>query len=180
MAGLWDRLTDILGWTPVEEEEQWMEEEEDEDADFWAGSARLRAEDHETRRHVRTGRDAGSESRIVSLPGRSSQGREVELAVAEPGGFDEVQDIANRLKKNIGVVVNVERMDRGEARRVIDFLSGTVYALDGEMQQVSGQVVMFVPRETRIQVMGEADRARKSPSRARESGLFDDEEYQWQ
>jgi|GEM_PF-396249 len=177
MAGLWDRLTDILGWAPVDDEDQWMEEEKEEDTDLWASTAHLAASEHESRGFSRARRPEG-ENRIVSLPGRAGRGREMELAVAEPGGFDEVQDIANRLKKNVGVVVNVEQLDRGEARRVVDFLSGTVYALDGEMQQVSGQVVMFVPQETRISTMGEAERPAKSPRQG--TTPFDDGEYQWQ
>ena len=179
MPGLWDRLSDMLGWTPPEEddwEEHW-EEDEAEESDIWARTELAAASSGESEGW---GRKSGREkARIVSLPGRSSEVRSMELAVAEPASFDEVQLIADQLKKDVGVVVNVEQLDRGEARRVVDFLSGTVYALNGEMQQVSAHVVMFVPQQARIQRVRDARRTKSSRSGTTDGKDTEAEEERW-
>lgn len=177
MSGLWERLTEVLGWTPPDEDdlgECWDEEaaalEDEDDMGSWVGDDGM--EKHGSGANVNSGRER---SRIVSLPGRGG-GKLMQLAVAEPDSFDDVQSVADQLKKQIGVVVNVENLERGEARRVVDFLSGAVYALDGEMQQVSAQVVMFVPRETRIRNLKDAEAGAAARRIARSS---DDEERPW-
>lgn len=176
MSGLWERLTEVLGWAPPDEDEldeRWDEEaaavEGEDDLGSW-GDDGMQGQGTDGR--MRAGREG---SRIVSLPGRGG-GRLVQLAVAQPDSFDDVQSVADQLKKHIGVVVNLESLERGEARRVVDFLSGTVYALEGEMQQVSAQVVMFVPRETRIENLKNAEAGTIASRLSRSS---DDEERPW-
>ncbi len=175
MSGLWQRLTEILGWAPPDEEEldeRWHEEAAAEDEDELGSWGDDGMQGHGSDGRIHAGRK-GSE--IVSLSGRG-RGRPVQLAVAEPGSFDDVQSVADQLKKHVGVVVNLESLERGEARRVVDFLSGTVYALDGEMQQVSAQVVMFVPRQTRIENLKDSEAGAVARSISRSS---DDEERPW-
>ncbi len=157
MTGLWERISGALGWVDPDEYEdefeayELMPEEMEDDA--WEHfDPREVEETDETTTERRNPGHLGSRHRVVSLPGGSS-GQPVRVAVAKPTGFDSVQEIADKLKKRVGVVVNVEQIDRSVARRIIDFLSGTVYSLDGQMQQVSAGVVIFVPRDMRIEVM---------------------------
>ncbi len=150
MAGLWERISGVLGWVPPEEE--YIEDDDyhlGDEEDAWEEFEHREPAGEEPREFSRA--KGRGPARVVTLPGGAP--KSIRVAVTEPRGFDEVQGIADQLKRRVAVVVNVEKMDRGIARRVVDFLSGTVYSLDGEMQQVSPGVVLFVPREMRIDVM---------------------------
>ncbi|MFW5897149.1 MAG: cell division protein SepF [Bacillota bacterium] len=164
MAGLWERISGVLGWIPPEEE--YIDEDEEhfgigEPEDSWEEYEHREFVDPEEEIHENRRERTRPSARVVSLPG--STPKSVRVAVTKPRGYEEVQAIADQLKRKVAVVVNVEQLDRGVARRVVDFLSGTVYSLDGEMQQVSSEVVLFVPRGMDIQVMEEAGMVDEEP-----------------
>lgn len=71
--------------------------------------------------------------------------RQVRVIVAEPKVFDDVQGIAEHLKNRRPVIVNLEHVDSELARRVVDFVSGATYALNGSMQKVGTGIFLFVP-----------------------------------
>ncbi|AEG14768.1 Cell division protein sepF [Desulfofundulus kuznetsovii DSM 6115] len=71
--------------------------------------------------------------------------RQVRVIVAEPRAFEDVQSIAEHLKNRRPVVVNLERAESELARRVVDFVSGATYALNGNMQKVGNGIFLFVP-----------------------------------
>ncbi|AGL02943.1 cell division protein SepF [Desulfoscipio gibsoniae] len=78
--------------------------------------------------------------------------RQMRVSVVEPNGFDDVQSIADNLKSRRSVIVNLEQADPELAKRVVDFVSGATYALDGSMQKVSKGVFLFVPSNVDIDV----------------------------
>ncbi|MFV0380576.1 MAG: cell division protein SepF [Anaerorhabdus sp.] len=68
------------------------------------------------------------------------------MVLFEPRSFDEVEEIARHLKERRAAVVNLHRLQREYAQRTIDFLMGTVFALDGKVQKVGHNVVLCTPR----------------------------------
>jgi len=76
--------------------------------------------------------------------------RQTKVVVLEPKVFDEVQAIADSLKNHRAVVINLERVDADMARRVIDFVIGCTYALDGSMQKVGNGIFLSVPNNMDI------------------------------
>jgi len=99
-----------------------------------------------------TSRDVSS-PRVVSFPtprGAPGAGRSLQVLVVTPTGFEEVQSIAENLKAWRPVIVNLERCDREVARRVVDFLSGTVFALDGTTERVGHQIFFFAPANVEV------------------------------
>ncbi|HHW44799.1 DUF552 domain-containing protein [Desulfofundulus thermobenzoicus] len=76
--------------------------------------------------------------------------RQVRVIVAEPKTFDEVQSIAEHLKNRRPVIVNLERADGGLARRVLDFVLGATYALDGNIKKVGNGIFLSVPSNMEI------------------------------
>ena len=86
-------------------------------------------------------------SRVVKLHNSSSQMR---VVVIQPESFDEARDITNHLKSKKPIVVNLESVDKNVARRIIDFLSGAVYALDGDIQKVSNGIFIIAPNNVDI------------------------------
>ncbi|MFO7262830.1 MAG: cell division protein SepF [Bacillaceae bacterium G1] len=69
----------------------------------------------------------------------------IRVILSEPQSYDEAQMIADHLKNRRTVVVNLQRMRKEQARRVVDFLSGTVYALNGHIQKVGTDIFLCTP-----------------------------------
>lgn len=61
------------------------------------------------------------------------------MVLCEPREFDEVEEIADHIKKKKSVVINMQRLDQANSKRMVDFLSGTVYGLGGTIQKLGSQ-----------------------------------------
>ncbi len=78
---------------------------------------------------------------------------QLKLVVMQPETFDDARDIANHLKNKKPVVMNLEFVEKDIARRIVDFLSGAVYALDGNIQKVSNGIFIITPYN--VGIMGD-------------------------
>lgn len=85
--------------------------------------------------------------RIVSL--QSAQ-KSSKVILAEPRVYAEAQDISEHLKSKRAVVVNLQQIDRDQGIRIIDFLSGTVYALGGDIQRIGTDIFLCVPDNVEV------------------------------
>lgn len=70
--------------------------------------------------------------------------------VVEPRGFEEAQEVGDRLKVNQPVIINLQGLTRDLQRRMIDFSSGLTYALSGSMQRVAEQVFLLTPSNVEV------------------------------
>lgn len=88
----------------------------------------------------------GNESRrnVVLFP-ESKAGRCRGVSIFHPRRFDEVTEIADNLRGARHVVVNLVGADRALSQRIVDFLSGVVYTVDGKMQRLGESIYLFVP-----------------------------------
>lgn len=77
----------------------------------------------------------------------------MKVVVVEPSNYDEVQDICNNLKSKKPIIINFENIDKDVARRMVDFISGAVYALDGTIQKVSNGIVVVAP--SNVDILGD-------------------------
>ena len=73
------------------------------------------------------------------------------LVLLEPRAFSEAQQIADQLKNRNTVVVNLKRVTKEQAKRIIDFLSGTIYAIGGDIQKVGGGIFLCAPNNVNVQ-----------------------------
>ena len=89
---------------------------------------------------------------VVSLTAAAST-KSSKVVLFEPRVYAEAQDIAENLKNKRATIVNLQRIDRDQAIRIIDFLSGTVYALGGEIQRVGTNIFLCTPDN--VEVSGE-------------------------
>lgn len=91
----------------------------------------------------------GGKAKVLSLvPSHNSLSRGDSLPkviLLEPRSYQEVQDIADHLKSRRAVVINLQRMPKDQAKRVVDFLSGTVYAIGGDIQKLGVQTFICTP-----------------------------------
>ncbi len=79
---------------------------------------------------------------IVSL---QSIQKSSKLVLLEPRAYADAQEIADHLKNRRGVVVNLQRISPDQARRIVDFLSGTVYAIGGDIQRIGSNIFLCTP-----------------------------------
>jgi cell division inhibitor SepF len=75
----------------------------------------------------------------------------IRLMLFEPRHYSDAQDIADNLRHRRPVVVNLQRIEKDQAKRIIDFLSGTVYALNGDIQKVGDHIFVCTPDHVDIQ-----------------------------
>jgi cell division inhibitor SepF len=101
--------------------------------------------------------DVGSERRTTSLRpvggGRAGNGRgggDVRVHFVAPKSFNDVQDVADKFKDTIPVILNLQGTDTDLSKRLIDFSSGLTYALDGGMQRIADKVFLLTPRNVEV------------------------------
>lgn len=73
------------------------------------------------------------------------------MILLEPRAFSESQQIADHLKKRNTVVVNMKRVTSEQAKRIIDFLSGTVYAIGGDLQKIGSGIFLCTPKNVNVE-----------------------------
>ncbi|MBO8158580.1 cell division protein SepF [Thermosyntropha sp.] len=83
---------------------------------------------------------------VVSLHSNKT----LKVVVCEPESFEEVQVLADHLKSRRQVILNFENTSPEVAQRIIDFLSGTTYSLDGHSQQLGPHIFIFTPSNVEI------------------------------
>ena len=70
---------------------------------------------------------------------------QLKVVVVQPTAFDDSKEIADHLKTKKPIVVNIEKLNMETATRIIDFLTGAVYSLDGHIQKISKGIFLIVP-----------------------------------
>ena len=73
------------------------------------------------------------------------------MILLEPRAFSESSQIADHLKKRNTVVVNMKRVTPDQAKRIVDFLSGTVYAIGGDLQKIGGGIYLCTPKNVDVE-----------------------------
>ena len=72
------------------------------------------------------------------------------MILLEPRAYSESQQIADHLKMRNTVVVNLKRVTSDQAKRIVDFLSGTIYAIGGDLQKVGGGIFLCTPNNVKV------------------------------
>ena len=67
------------------------------------------------------------------------------VVLCEPRNYNEAQEIADNIVNRRAVVINLQRVDTGQAKRIVDFLSGTVYAVNGDIQKLGAETFLCTP-----------------------------------
>jgi len=73
------------------------------------------------------------------------------MILLEPRAYSESQQIADHLKMRNTVVVNLKRVTSDQAKRIVDFLAGTIYAINGDLQKIGGGIFLCTPNNINIQ-----------------------------
>lgn len=73
------------------------------------------------------------------------------MILLEPRAYSEAQQIADHLKKRNTVVVNLKRVTSDQAKRIVDFLGGTIYAINGKITKIGGGIFLCAPNNVSVQ-----------------------------
>ena len=82
-------------------------------------------------------------------------GNKQEVVLFHPANFNDTSKAADHLRNKKAVIVNMENVDKAMARRVVDFLSGCAYALDGKVKKVAQSTYLFCPHN--MDVVGDLE-----------------------
>ena len=94
---------------------------------------------------------ASFSGRVVNM----STGAKQEVVLFRPANFGETTKAADALRSNKAVVLNLENVDKAMSRRVVDFLSGCVYALSGSVKKIAQSAYLFCPHN--MDVVGDME-----------------------
>ena len=130
MAGVMGKIWNFLG---VEQEE----DEEEEELENYEQDYDIDEDDEEEER----GLFGRGKSKIVNMP----QGNSVKMVISQPTTFEQSEEICQYLKERKACIVNLEYVNKDVARRVVDFISGGVYALNGHIQKISNSIFLIAP-----------------------------------
>lgn len=127
--GVMNRFMSFLG---LQEEEEIVDRERAEPEE------EIETTSYETRRN---------RGNIVSIHSQKN----IRVILSEPRSYDETQEIADHLRSRRPVVVNLQRVRAEQALRIVDFLSGTVYALNGSISKIGPNIFLCTPDTVEIQ-----------------------------
>ena len=78
--------------------------------------------------------------------------KQTKVTIVEPFSFDDAQHIADHLKNRKSVVINFTNTEKEVAKRLVDFISGTTYALNGSIQEVGNQIFFCAPNNVEVSI----------------------------
>ncbi len=78
--------------------------------------------------------------KVVSMPQT-----QVRMKICKPTSFEQSEEICNELKERKSIIVNLEYVNKDVARRIVDFISGSVHALDGHIEKISNSIFLVAP-----------------------------------
>lgn len=84
---------------------------------------------------------SSKKNKVVGMPGV----QQVKVIISQPSTFEQSEEICEHLKEKKSIIVNLEYVNKDVARRIIDFISGAVYALDGNIQKISNSIFLVAP-----------------------------------
>ncbi len=87
---------------------------------------------------------------VPPAPAQNGQREAPQVSLVVPKTFNDAQTVADKLKAEVPVIINLQTADADLTRRLIDFASGLTYALDGSMQRVADRVFLLTPQAVKV------------------------------
>lgn len=137
MAKLLNKMLNLVGW----------ESEEEEAVDEMQGD--MKEETNQSPQYLHSFNKKSQQNKVVNIHSNN----QFKVVIMQPETFDDARDVSDHLKNKKPVVVNLENLNKETAQRVVDFLSGSVYGLDGDIQKVSAGIFLIAPNN--VDIMGE-------------------------
>ena len=132
MAGaMVNKIFNLFGMDTEAEDEEFENEVYDDEE----------VEENEVEEKKLFGLGKSNKSKVVNMP----QTGQIKMVISQPTTFEQSEEICNYLKERKSVIVNLEYVNKDVARRIVDFVSGAVHALDGHIQKISNSIFLIAP-----------------------------------
>ena len=135
MSGLINKMLNFVGWESEgeenAEEQEAVREDQNQQTQFLHSVSKKQ------------------QNKVVNIHSSS----QFKVVIMQPENFEDARDICDHLKNKKPVVINLEEVQKECAQRIVDFLSGAVYSLDGEIQKVSAGIFIIAP--SNVDIMSE-------------------------
>lgn len=151
MAGkFFNKILDVIGLEEdtLEDDELYEEEMYEEPEEYVEEEEEYEIEPPPQRTF---GRSKKQENKVVNLHSTSQQAK-YRMIVYQPVSYDDTQNIIDNLKSKKPVIVNLESLDQDVAQRTLDFMSGAVYAINGNIHKISRGIFVLAP--TNVDISG--------------------------
>jgi cell division inhibitor SepF len=160
-SDVWNRTLVYFG---IAEDEDWDEDgaatQEELERDYRSRSSRQNVRRLPRRREpdAWTEPESSEEAPVAAATSSRSRSRlkgvsgsgQVQVHLVLPRSFNDAQQIADKFKDHVPVILNLQSSDNELSKRLIDFASGLTYALDGSMQRVADKVFLLTPKNVEL------------------------------
>ena len=133
MAKLLEKVLDFVGW----------ETDEDYEDDIYEDEI-VESTPHRAERH--TSQKRSPQGKVLSMNNNNN----LKVVVLSPQNILVARELCDHLRSNKPIIMNVEGVDTPLAQRMVDFLSGAVYCLDGDIQKISSGIFLATPASIEI------------------------------
>ncbi len=137
-----DKFLDDIRLGDEEYEEEYEELEDDEEVEEKRGFFGFK-------RKKKDSTEEESSGKLTPMRGGRSNNR-MQVCVIKPSTFEDVKEIADTLLSNCTIILNMEGIDLALAQRIIDFIMGSCYAIDGNLQRISNYIFIITPASVEI------------------------------
>ncbi len=144
MAKIFDKMKDLMFGEYEDDEEYYEEEYEAPVKEAPSYGTREKAPEYTAPR--RLGAKSSTNPQIYSV----NTSVQMQVVIIKPECYEDAQEICDQIKTKRPVVVNLEKVEYPIAQRIMDFLSGTCYSLDGSIQRVANNIFIIAPENVDI------------------------------
>lgn len=138
----------------------------------WKDSIFGQNEENDENEGIYSGKD-----KVTALKDMNGDGNK--MILFEPRAYSESQQIADYLKSNNAVIVNLKRVTPDQAKRIVDFLSGTLYAIEGGLQKLGGGIFLCTPLNVPVEGKISDDKDLKQNNLKKPKQEKDEEDIDW-
>lgn len=140
MAKIFDKMMDMMKLNDYEDDMEFTEGNSDDFSTFTGEPTPVKSNEPKFKSYT------GGKSKVMSLQASV----QMEVVVMKPTTYDEAQEICDHIKSKKPCIINLENMEHNTAQRIMDFVSGSCYTLDGNMQRVTNNIFLIAPQNVDI------------------------------
>jgi len=154
--GFWQKAFSAIGLEPteVEEDRDYMEEPEEEEMENYSDYSEQEPEEPaETRSYSYEPDYSRRRSKIIAMPEntRNADGSlRMKMMIYRPTSYEDTQSVIDNLKSRKPIIMNLDEIDVKLAQRILDFVSGAVYALGGDIRKAARNIFVIAPSNVDI------------------------------
>lgn len=160
--GLVDSLLNVMHMNPDDDDEYYDDDYDEEEEEYEEEFSSFRHNQKNTDDYyknsgsnqpidINRNRDKRTSSKVTPMrASKRASGSGLEVCVIKPTSFDDAREITETLLMNRPVILNVEGLDVDIAQRIIDFSSGSCFAISGNLQKVSNYIFIITPSNVEI------------------------------